>query len=145
MQWPDGCAIGWKGWAPACSAIYVGRVVKGITIIVAALCVAFYMASIAFAGSSRSDSVTRGLLCIHHFEGSWTDPGAPYYGGLQMDSGFMAAYGWMEIHGTRIYFSQLWGTADHWPVWAQLQAGRNGFRARGWWPWPNTARMCGLL
>ncbi len=27
----------------------------------------------------------RQWLCIHHYEGSWTDPNAPYYGGLQMD------------------------------------------------------------
>ena len=27
-------------------------------------------------------------LCIHRYEGSWTDPGSPYYGGLQMDLGF---------------------------------------------------------
>ena len=25
-------------------------------------------------------------LCIHGYEGSWTDPNSPYYGGLQMDS-----------------------------------------------------------
>ena len=24
-------------------------------------------------------------LCIHGYEGSWTDPNSPYYGGLQMD------------------------------------------------------------
>src|SRR5205807_2977134 len=23
-------------------------------------------------------------LCIHHYEGAWTDPNPPYYGGLQM-------------------------------------------------------------
>src|SRR5437762_10004329 len=27
-------------------------------------------------------------LCIHRYEGSWTDPNAPYYGGLQMDVQF---------------------------------------------------------
>src|SRR5207302_1578247 len=32
-------------------------------------------------------------LCIHQYEGSWTDDGAPYYGGLQMDLGFQARYG----------------------------------------------------
>ena len=26
-------------------------------------------------------------LCIHGHEGSWTDPDAPYHGGLQMDAG----------------------------------------------------------
>jgi hypothetical protein len=34
-----------------------------------------------------------GWLCIHHFEGSWKDPDAPYYGGLQMDLSFQRTYG----------------------------------------------------
>jgi hypothetical protein len=82
-------------------------------------------------------------MCIHSFEGSWTDPNPPYYGGLQMDSTFQSQYG--------PEFVRQWGTADHWPVWAQLTAARRardgyaGFHARGYWPWPNTARMCGLL
>src|SRR5438046_2404460 len=32
-------------------------------------------------------------LCIHRFEGSWTDPSPPYYGGLQMDLQFQRRYG----------------------------------------------------
>ena len=32
-------------------------------------------------------------LCIHNYEASWTDPKAPYYGGLQMDREFQATYG----------------------------------------------------
>jgi hypothetical protein len=31
-------------------------------------------------------------LCIHRYEGSWRDSGDPYWGGLQMDRGFMAGY-----------------------------------------------------
>src|SRR5262245_58093984 len=27
-------------------------------------------------------------LCIHRYEGAWTDGGSPYYGGLQMDFSF---------------------------------------------------------
>lgn len=93
----------------------------------------------------RTTDVVHGLMCIHHYEGSWTDPNPPYWGGLQMDLSFQAAYGWVELHGTRIYFNRIWGTADHWPVWAQLQAGINAYQVRGWNPWPNTARDCGLL
>lgn len=104
-------------------------------ITLAALCVAFVLT--ASASASRKDYVTQGLLCIHHYEGAWNDRGAPYYGGLQMDYSFQWTYGRA--------FLRRWGTADHWPIWAQLQAGRNGYRARGWWPWPNTAHMCGLL
>ena len=107
---------------------------KVTAIILAALCVAFSTA--ASSAKSSSDFVTNGLLCIHRYEAAWNDPGAPYWGGLQMDVNFMVAYG-------RSYYRR-WGTADHWPIWAQLQAGRNGYMARGWSPWPNTRRMCGL-
>jgi len=93
----------------------------------------------AGSGTYRAaDYVTRGLLCIHRYEGAWTaNTGNGYYGGLQMDISFQRSYG-------GAYFRR-WGYAHHWPVWAQLQAGRNGYRARGWYPWPNTARMCGLI
>ena len=32
-------------------------------------------------------------LCIHRYEGAWSDGGSPYYGGLQMDISFQASYG----------------------------------------------------
>ena len=82
-------------------------------------------------------------LCIHRYEGAWNDPNPPYWGGLQMDLGFQRTYGGE--------FMRRWGTADHWPVWAQITAARrardgyNGYGARGYGPWPNTARLCGLL
>ena len=80
----------------------------------------------------------RAWLCIHRYEGSWRDSGAPYYGGLQMDVGFMQRYGGWLLRTK--------GTADHWTpleqIWTAEKARRNG---RGFWPWPNTARMCGLL
>jgi hypothetical protein len=79
------------------------------------------------------------LMCIHRFEGAWdSNTGNGYYGGLQMDAGFMSNYG--------PGFFARWGTADHWPVWAQLEAGARAHASgRGFWPWPNTARACGLL
>jgi len=110
--------------------------VRRVTTIAAAFFVALTMA-VGSVASSTSDYVTNGLLCIHRYEGSWTDPNAPYWGGLQMDVNFMLAYG-----GS---YYRRWGTADHWPVWAQLDAGRKGYQARGWSPWPNTARMCRLM
>jgi hypothetical protein len=77
------------------------------------------------------------FLCIHHFEGAWTsNTGNGYYGGLQMDSRFMATYG-------RDFLGR-WGTADNWPVWAQLEAAGRAYPVRGFTPWPNTARACGL-
>jgi hypothetical protein len=77
-------------------------------------------------------------LCIHRYEGSWNDGGGPYYGGLQMDWGFMHAYGgWLLA--TR-------GTADHWTPLQQMWVAERAYRAgRGFFPWPNTARMCGLI
>lgn len=88
--------------------------------------------------------IVRGLLCIHHYEGSWKDPASPYWGGLQMDMSFQKTYGWMKSGGHKWYFVNKWGTADHWPVWAQMVAGIHGYFSRGWSPWPNTARDCGL-
>ena len=77
-------------------------------------------------------------LCIHHYEGSWTDPNAPYYGGLQMDMSFMQAY------GARLLRSK--GTADHWTPLEQIWVADRAYRSgRGFYPWPNTARWCGLI
>ena len=43
-------------------------------------------------------------------------------------------------------FVRQWGTADNWPVWAQLvAAARAHASGRGFTPWPNTARACGLI
>ncbi len=84
-------------------------------------------------------SLRRAFLCIHRYEGSWTaDTGNGYYGGLQMDVSFQRRYG-----GD---FAARWGTADNWPAWAQLEAAVRAYRSgRGFWPWPNSARVCGLI
>lgn len=77
-------------------------------------------------------------MCIHSYEGSWTDPNAPYYGGLQMDWAFMRAYG--------PEFLARWGTADHWPPVIQMYVAERAYSAgRGFYPWPNTAHYCGLI
>lgn len=82
--------------------------------------------------------------CIHDHEShNWAIHNPPYDGGLQMDLGFQRTYG--------SEFIARWGTAGHWPVWAQYLAadrafsGYNGYAARGYTPWPNTARACGLI
>jgi hypothetical protein len=76
--------------------------------------------------------------CIHRWEGSWTDPNSPYYGGLQMDLAFQRAY------GPRLLRHK--GTAHHWapyePMWVAERALKAG---RGFHPWPLTARRCGLI
>jgi hypothetical protein len=77
------------------------------------------------------------LLCIHHYEGSWTDSGAPFWGGLQMNYGFQATYGpWLLRHK---------GTADHWTPLEQIWVAEKAVVSRGFYPWPNTGRMCGVL
>ena len=79
----------------------------------------------------------RGWLCIHHYEGSWADSGSPYWGGLQMDLSFQQTYGRWLLHHK--------GTADHWSPLEQIWAGVRASHARGFSPWPNTARYCGLM
>jgi hypothetical protein len=77
-------------------------------------------------------------LCIHRGEAPWTDPNPPYYGGLQMDYEFQQTYG-------RALLQQK-GTADHWTPLEQIWVAERAFRSgRGFYPWPNTARYCGLL
>lgn len=77
-------------------------------------------------------------LCIHHYEGSWTaDTGNGYYGGLQMDDSFQKTYGW-DVY-------KIKGSADHWTPLEQMQAAEKAYKTRGFYPWPNTARACGLI
>jgi hypothetical protein len=87
----------------------------------------------------EADPLLGEFLCIHHFEGSWTaNTGNGYYGGLQMDYAFMRLYGSQEL--------ARWGTADAWPAAVQIAVAERAYRAgRGFWPWPNSARLCGLI
>ena len=76
--------------------------------------------------------------CIHKYEGAWDDPNAPYYGGLQMDLGFQRAYG--------RYLLRRKGTANRWSRGEQMWTAERALRAgRGFYPWPVTARRCGLI
>lgn len=90
--------------------------------------------------SSRLNAaqLLRAFLCIHKGEGAWNaNTGNGYYGGLQMDRTFMRTYG--------SEFYRMWGTADNWPWWAQIGTAVRAYNSRGFYPWPNTARACGLL
>jgi hypothetical protein len=76
--------------------------------------------------------------CIHRYEGAWTDAGGPYYGGLQMDLGFQRHYGG--------YLLATKGTADRWTPLEQMWVAARAYRSgRGFYPWPSTARVCGLI
>lgn len=76
--------------------------------------------------------------CIHRYEGPWKDPHAPYYGGLQMDLAFQRTYGRMLLRTK--------GTANRWNRYEQMWVAERALRrGRGFHPWPNTARYCGLL
>jgi hypothetical protein len=76
--------------------------------------------------------------CIHRFEGSWTDPDSPYYGGLQMDIAFQRTYGSGLLRRK--------GTANHWEPYEQMWVAERAVNAgRGFYPWPLTARRCGLI
>ena len=79
-----------------------------------------------------------GWWCIHRYEGSWTDSGDPFWGGLQMDRSFMSTYApWLLL---RKGYANAWTPLEQ--MWVAERAHRSG---RGYYPWPNTARYCGLL
>jgi hypothetical protein len=80
----------------------------------------------------------RGWICIHRYEGRWSDAGDPYWGGLQMDRGFM------ETYAPRVLLHRGW--ANRWTALEQMWVAERAHRSgRGYWPWPSTARICGLL
>jgi hypothetical protein len=110
-----------------------------IPALVGALAIALSVPALALAHHKRPLPRwwVKQALCVHHHEGSWRDGGAPYYGGLQMDIDFQRTYGrWLLEHK---------GTAEHWKPREQLRVAYRGWQDRGWRPWPNTARACGLL
>jgi hypothetical protein len=76
--------------------------------------------------------------CIHRYEGAWGDAGDPYWGGLQMDRGFMEFYA--PKHLLRRGWANRWSPLEQ--MWVAERAYRGG---RGFYAWPNTARICGLI
>jgi hypothetical protein len=77
-------------------------------------------------------------VCIHRHEAAWNDRGDPYWGGLQMDRGFMRAYGGDMIA------RHSGGLADTWTPAEQILVAERAYASRGFAPWPNTARACGV-
>ena len=77
-------------------------------------------------------------VCIHRHEAAWNDRGDPYWGGLQMDRGFMRAYGGDMIRRHR------GGLADTWSPAEQIVVAERAYQTRGFAPWPQTSRSCGV-
>jgi hypothetical protein len=76
--------------------------------------------------------------CVHRYEGAWdAHTGNGYYGGLQMDVGFQRTYG-RELLSAK-------GTADRWTPAEQIAVAIAAHATRGFYPWPTTARRCGLI
>jgi hypothetical protein len=82
-------------------------------------------------------------LCIHRYErhpaqGWRTHTGNGYFGGLQMDIDFQRTYGGELLRRK--------GTANRWTPVEQMWVAERAYRSgRGFYPWPNTARYCGLI
>ena len=81
--------------------------------------------------------VYRVLMCIHRHEGGWTSysPAGPYFGGLQMDTSFMAHYG-------RRYLRRF-GDARHWGRALQVATAYRAVTSVGYSPWPVSRLSCG--
>jgi len=87
-------------------------------------------------------------ICIHRGEGAWNaNTGNGYYGGLQMDYSFMSAYGPKVLgFSTKEAMFAKRSTAEQWTPKEQMAVAEYARASgRGYRPWPNTARECGLL
>jgi hypothetical protein len=100
--------------------------------------VLLFLLIVETARGANPHQLVRGFMCIHKFEAPWAArTGNGYYGGLQMDMEFQRAYG--------SEFLAAFGTADNWPPAIQITvAVRAYLSGRGFGPWPNTRRLCGL-
>ena len=76
-------------------------------------------------------------LCIHRYEGAWSDGGDPYWGGLQMDRGFMLRYAPASL--LRRGWANAWSPIEQ--MWVAERALRSGVSFSAW---PNSSRMCGI-
>jgi hypothetical protein len=97
-----------------------------------------HLAGVAWRNRSHTDiDPASPFGCIHvHESTNWHIVNPPYSGGLQFDSSFGSTYG--------PEYERLWGLAGHWPIWSQVVAAYRAWRSRGYEPWPNTSRACGL-
>ena len=109
-------------------------------IVVPMLVIAFLASTVTAEAYQRHPKLwawyrASGAKCVHQAEGSWTDPGAPYWGGFQMGLWFQ------ERFAPRLLAAK--GTADHWKPFRQVIVVRRVVRQFGWSQW-STAALCGL-
>jgi hypothetical protein len=76
--------------------------------------------------------------CIHQGEGAWNATGY-YHGGLQMDWPFMRTYGPDMLHRHHGAGAEAWTPREQ-----IIVAQRAFMQGRGYNPWPQTSRACGL-
>ena len=122
---------------------------KAVSTLAAVTVVFSSMASDAYGHRMTNPGPTGAWTCIHRYEGSWTDSGDPYWGGLQMDRDFMYTYGWDMIERHHGGFANRWTPLEQMVVANRARVGVNWrgrhIGARGFYPWPNTARFCRLI
>lgn len=78
-----------------------------------------------------------GGIIVGQGEAPWHYDGGTYDNGLQMDSGFQSDYGARLLRSV--------GPGYKWSPWQQMWVAEKAYRTRGFYPWPNTARACGLI
>jgi transglycosylase-like protein len=106
---------------------------------VALLGVLLFALAVETARGHDARQLVRGFYCIKKHEAlSWSsNTGNGYFGGLQMDMTFQRTYG-------REYLAAF-GTADRWPPFIQIAVAiKAHLSGRGFGPWPNARRACGL-
>lgn len=75
--------------------------------------------------------------CVVNHEGGWKSVNrAGYYGRFQMDVSFQTETSFGK------WAFRRWGTANHWPHWAQVKHAYEVWRYSGWSRWPTYARYC---
>lgn len=87
-------------------------------------------------------------LCIHSYEGDWEDGEWPFIGGLQFDYSFAHTYGedMIRRYGEpRFTHAAANGWTNAWSPREQMIVAERAHRTRGFYPWPKTARYCGLI
>jgi hypothetical protein len=83
------------------------------------------------------------FLCIHRWErnprqGWQTSTGNGYAGGLQMDDDFVHTYAPAWV------IEKFGADASKWPASVQITVAIRAWTTRGFGPWPNTRKSCGL-